>query len=104
MLPLIDHWDIMKAVVEVEDGILVGIEVSPKSRKFEVVGYNPWRKRIEIKIQAAPKKGRANKEIIEELSKLTKSHVEIVSGLKSRYKILKIYKMGKNEFLETLDI
>jgi len=94
----------MEAVVEVEDGILVDIEVSPKSRKFGVVGYNPWRKRIEIKARSIPKRGKTNKEIIEELSKLTKSHVEIISGLKSRYKILKIYNMGKNEFLEILDI
>lgn len=94
----------MEAVVEVEDGILVDIEVSPKSRKFEVVGYNPWRKRIEIKIQSAPKKGMANKEIIEEFSKLTKSHVEIISGVKSQHKTIKIYNIGKAELLKILDL
>jgi len=38
----------MKAVKEVEDGILDDIEVSTKSNKFEIAGYNDWRERIEI--------------------------------------------------------
>jgi uncharacterized protein YggU (UPF0235/DUF167 family) len=30
----------MKAINEVQDGILVDIEVSPKSKKFEIAGYH----------------------------------------------------------------
>lgn len=98
----INRFDTMKAVIEVKDGILVDIEVSPKSMKFEVIGYNKWRDKIEVRIKAAPEKGKANKEIIKEFSKLTKSPVKIISGLKSQKKTLKIYKMTKNEFLNIL--
>lgn len=92
----------MKAVKEVEDGILIDIEVSTKSNKFEISGYNDWRERIEIRIKSPPLKGKANKEIIAEFSKLTKKDVEITSGHKSRQKTLKIFKISKDRFLDIL--
>ncbi|MDI6723938.1 MAG: DUF167 family protein [Methanobacterium sp.] len=94
----------MKAVIEVQEGILVDIEVSTKSNKFEIAGYNEWRERIEIRIKSPPVKGKANKEIINEFSKLTENPVEIVSGLKSMQKTLKVYNMSKSDFLKILDI
>jgi len=92
----------MKAVKEVEDGILVDIEVSTRSNKFEIAGYNDWRERIEIRIKSPPLKGKANKEIINEFSRLTKSDVEIISGHKNRQKTLKIFKISKDRFLDIL--
>ncbi len=94
----------MKAVTEVLEGILVDIEVSIKSERFEIAGYNDWRGRIEIRIKSPPLKGKANKEIINGFSNLTKKPVEIISGLKSRQKTLKIYNLTKNEFLKILDL
>ncbi len=88
----------MKAITEVQDGILVDVEVSPKSKRFEIIGYNEWRKKIEIRIKSVPQKGKANKEIINEFSDLTKSPVEIISGLKSQHKTLKIHNISKLEF------
>jgi uncharacterized protein (TIGR00251 family) len=93
----------MKAIKEIEDGILVDIEVSPNASKFEITGYNTWRERIEIRIKAVPQKGKANKEIIKEFSKLTKNDVEIISGLKSHQKTLKISKISIDEFLRYCD-
>ncbi|AEG17585.1 DUF167 family protein [Methanobacterium paludis] len=93
----------MQAVKESGEGILVDIEVSPKSGKFEIAGYNEWREAIEVKIKAVPQKGKANKEIIKEFSKLTKNPVEIISGHKSHRKTIKIYNMAKTEFLKILD-
>lgn len=90
----------MKAVQEIEEGILVKIEVSPKSSKFEISGYNPWRDEIEVRIISIPQKGKANKEIIKEFTKLTKKPVEIVSGLKNQHKTLKIYDISKEEFIQ----
>jgi len=94
----------MKAIKEIEDGILVDIEVSPNASKFEISGYNTWRERIEIRIKAVPQKGKANKEIIKEFSKLTKNEVGIISGLKSHQKTLKISKMSRDEFLNIIKI
>ncbi|MBI5680672.1 MAG: YggU family protein [Methanobacterium sp.] len=93
----------MKALTETEDGVLVDIEVSPKSKKFEIVGYNEWREKIEIRLKSPPLKGKANKEIVNEFEKITKSHVEIVSGFKSQHKTLKIYNMSKTKILDILN-
>jgi len=92
----------MKAVKEVGDSLVVSIEVSPKSTEFAISGYNEWRDEIEVRITSMPQKGKANKEIINEFSRLTKSQVEIVSGLKSQHKTLKIYSISKKEFLNVL--
>lgn len=94
----------MKAIKEVHDGILVDIEVSPKSKKFEITGYNEWRERIEIRLKSPPLKGKANKEIVNEFSKLTKSDVEIISGLKSHHKTLKLYNITKLMFLDIINL
>lgn len=93
----------MEAIKEINDGLLVDIEVSPKSRKFEISGYNEWRGEIEVRITSIPQKGKANKELIKEFSKLTKSHVEIVSGFKSQHKTLKIDNISKSDFLNILN-
>lgn len=90
----------MKAITEVQDGIMVDIEVSPKSKKFEIINYNEWREKIEIRIKSVPQKGKANKEIVKEFEEFTKTKVEIVSGLKSQHKTLKIYDVSKSEFLD----
>ena len=52
---------------------------------------------MKVKIKSAPQKGKANKEIIKEFSKITKTSVEIMSGHKSHQKTLKIYDVSKNE-------
>lgn len=94
----------MQAVKEIEDGIQVRIDVTPNSSKFKINGYNEWRNEIEVKITSFPQKGKANREIIKEFSKLTNSRVDIVSGMKSQHKTLKIYGISKMNFLELLDI
>ena len=94
--------DYMKAVTETAEGILVDIEVSPKSKKFEIIGYNHWREKIEIRIKSVPQKGKANKEIVNEFSSLAGSQVEIISGLKSHHKTLKVYNISKLQFLDIL--
>ena len=88
----------MQAVKENGNDVLVAIEVSPNSSKFIISGYNEWRNEIQVKITSLPQKGKANKEIIKEFSKLTNSRAEIVSGLKSQHKSLKIDGITKKEF------
>lgn len=88
----------MQAVKENGKDVLIAIEVSPHSSKFTISGYNEWRNEIQVRITSIPQKGKANKEIIKEFSKLTKSRAEIVSGLKSQHKSLKIYGITREEF------
>ena len=92
----------MDAVKNVDGGVLVCIDVSPNSKKFEISGYNEWRGEFEVKITTVPQKGKANKEIIQEFNKLTNSRVEIACGLKSRHKTLRIDGMSKQEFLNVI--
>lgn len=93
----------MQAIKTTPDGIIVTIEVSPNSDKFQITGYNKWRKTLEVKIKSPPTKGKANKELIKEFSTLSKKPVEIISGKKSRQKTLKILDVDKNSFLMLLE-
>jgi len=68
------------------------VRVIPKSSKTELAGYLPdgtWN----IRIAAAPEKGKANRALIEFLSKhlgIPKSRIRIVSGETSRLKRLQV--------------
>ncbi|HMK53652.1 MAG TPA: DUF167 family protein [Methanobacteriaceae archaeon] len=90
----------MEAVKTVGEDVLVDIEVSTRSDHFSLVGYNTWRKTLEVKIKSPPLKGKANKEIVKEFSKLTGRPVEIVSGLKSQMKTLRISGISKSDFID----
>ena len=64
-------------------GTVIDIYVKPNSRQFQV--------RIEddelvISCREEPVKGKVNRELIQELSRLFKRRVEIVSGFSSRQK------------------
>jgi uncharacterized protein len=90
----------MEAVRIAGNDLLVDIEVTPRSRHFALAGYNTWRKTLEVKIKSPPLKGKGNKEIINGFSKLTGHPVEIVSGLKSQQKTIRIMGMSKADFLQ----
>ena len=92
----------VQAVQKTTNGITVMIEVSPNSGKFQITGYNTWRHTIEVKIKSPPTKGKANKEIMKEFSKLTEHPAEIVSGHKSRQKTIKIDEIDEEYFLNIL--
>ena len=80
-------------IKEVSDGILVRIKIVPNSSKNEIVLEEDF---IKIKITAQPIENKANKALIEFLSKkykISKSSIEIVKGETSKEKTLlfKIY-------------
>jgi len=64
------------------------IMVKPNSLKNEIISMDGDRYKIAIK--EAPDKGKANKELVKFLHKITKKKVTIVSGLKSREKIVEL--------------
>ncbi|WJI08976.1 YggU family protein [Methanobacterium sp. CWC-01] len=90
----------MEAVRIAGDDLLVDIEVTTRSHHFALAGYNAWRKTLEVKIKSPPLKGKANKEIIKEFSNLTGRPVELVSGLKSQQKTIRIRGMSKKDFIQ----
>lgn len=78
--------------MDIKDYIVDGklkILVKPNSPKTEITGFNKERNAIKLNVHAQPEKGKANTEIIKFFSKQTKKKVEIVSGLKSKTKLLK---------------
>jgi uncharacterized protein (TIGR00251 family) len=81
-------------IIETKEGAIVEVFVKPSSPKFvvafdghEVVAY----------CTEEPVKGKVNKELVKEFSKLFHSRVEIVSGFASKRKRLLIVGMNKND-------
>jgi uncharacterized protein (TIGR00251 family) len=73
------------------ESILLKVYLQPKSSKNEVVG--PYRDGIKVKVNAPPVEGRANEALIRFLAKkfgISPSCIEIIKGLHSRQKTLRI--------------
>ena len=69
------------SIREVADGTIITIFVKPNSKKFSI-----QLDAQEIIVQATeePEKGKVNKEILKELTKLFHAKVELVSGATSK--------------------
>lgn len=75
-------------IKEQTNGILVNIKISPNAKKNEIIKTDT---EIKIKITAQPIDGKANKALVEFLSKtikIPKSSIEIVKGETSKEKIV----------------
>lgn len=73
---------------QTSDGILVNIKIVPNSSKNDIVLEDEF---VKIKITAQPIEGKANKALIEFLSKkfkIPKTSIEIVKGETSKEKTL----------------
>ena len=67
--------------------MIVEMAVVPKSGKFSL---SLKQGKLKAHLKSAPEKNKANLELVKELSKLLKCPVKIVSGGKSRTKVLEI--------------
>ena len=88
---------------ETKDGCLLDIEVKPHSKKFEIDGMDPWQDRLIIKIKNSPIEGKANKELLKEMTRLLKTSVNIAKGEKSTKKTLFI-EISKTDLKKRLKI
>ncbi|MBI4159455.1 YggU family protein [Candidatus Woesearchaeota archaeon] len=66
------------------------IIVKANSKKNEVIGYDELKKGYNVRIKAKAEDNKANKEIIKFLSKTSGKKVRIVSGLRSKEKLIEI--------------
>ena len=66
--------------------VTLRIKVIPNSKKAEVIKGKP----LVVKVKAAPVKGKANKAVVKLLSKCFGKSVRIISGGKSKKKIVQI--------------
>ena len=93
------------AVRQVEDGVILELDISAGSKETAIKGYNPWRKRIEIRLSERAQKGKANAELLSFLSDVFKVHsrdVELISGSTNSKKSVKIIQAQAEDILKIL--
>jgi uncharacterized protein (TIGR00251 family) len=88
-------------ISETKDGTVMEVFVKPNSPKFETVIGND---EILVYCTEEPVKGKVNKELVKELSRLFHSKIEIVSGFTSKQKKLLIKGAGKSDVERLLRI
>jgi len=81
-------------VTEIKGGCLMDLSVKPRSREFKVVIEGDD---IILFCTEEPVRGKVNKEIIKELSRLFHKQVELVSGSSSKQKKLFVKSVTKKE-------
>lgn len=84
---------------ETARGIVAGIFVKTNSRQFQVRIENG---ELIVYCHEVPVKGRVNRELIKELSKIFKTRVEIISGKTSRYKKILIRDIKEEDVQKAL--
>ena len=91
-------------IKEVKEGLLVNIRVSPNASKNEIIISDDM---IKLKITSQPVEGKANKAVIEFLSKqlkVPKSNFEITKGQTSKDKtiLIKLNNPDKTQEIKNL--
>ncbi|MCL6578955.1 MAG: DUF167 family protein [Candidatus Bathyarchaeota archaeon] len=79
---------------EVKDGSTLEVYVKPNSKEFKIMVEKD---EIVVFCKEEPFKGKVNKELVKEFSKLFGRRVELVSGFASKNKKLLIKGIGKSE-------
>lgn len=86
-------------VKETKDGAVIEVFVKPNSPKFKITVDDG---EILVFCTEQPVKGKVNKELVKEFSKLFHAKVELVSGFTSKQKRLLIKGVGKSEVEQLL--
>jgi len=89
-----------KSLREFQYGLDVPLHVQPRARKSEVVGFHNGA--VKLKIAAPPVDDAANRAVVDYFSTtlaIPKAQLRIVSGAKSREKVLRVEKISISEFL-----
>lgn len=87
------------SITETKDGVIISVFVKPNSAKFKVELDG---EEIVLHCTEEPVKGKVNKEIIKELSRLLQTKVELVSGATSRQKKLFVKGLRKKQAEELI--
>jgi len=98
--------DLCEAVKPHPQGCVICFEVVPGSSRLAVPsGFNPWRRSIEAHLTEEPSRGRANRQLMEELARalgISELKVAVLSGHKSARKLLLVKGMEKDEAVSAL--
>ena len=81
-------------------GCIIRFEVVPGSSRLAVPsGFNPWRRSLEARLTEEPTRGRANRQLVEELARtlgVAESRIEVIKGEKSGRKLLLVKGIEKD--------
>ncbi len=89
-----------RSLRETANGLDVPLHVQPRARKNEVVGFHNGA--VKLKIAAPPVDDAANRAVVEYFAAILaipRAQLRIISGSKSREKLLHIEKVSLSEFL-----
>lgn len=81
-------------IQKTKHGVILEVYVKPRSKNFKIVADGD---EIVVFCKEEPVKGKVNKELIKELSRLFHKKVELVSGFNSKQKKLLIKDAEKSE-------
>jgi hypothetical protein len=81
-------------ITETKKGLILEVLVKPSSKEFKVDVKGD---EIIIYCREEPVRGKVNKELIKEVSKLFRKKVELVSGFTSKQKRLLVSGVSRNE-------
>ena len=90
----VNIWVKAMRISEVKDGVILDVNVKPNSREFKIVVEEG---QIMVFCTEKPVKGKVNKELLKEFSRLFHNKAELVSGFTSRQKKLLIRGFGKSD-------
>lgn len=86
-------------IIETKDGAILEISVKPQAREFKItIEANE----IIVFSTEQPTKGRVNKQVVKELTRLFHRKVELVSGFTSKQKRVLVREAKKNELEHVL--
>lgn len=98
--------DLSQAVRAHPEGCVISFEIAPGSSSLKVPsGFNPWRRSIEARLTEEPFRGRANRQLVEELSRLlgiSTTRVELLSGQKSAKKTVLLRRVSMEDAISAL--
>lgn len=94
--------DASEVLRPVKGGVELDIMVTPNAKKAQVGGVDAWRKRLVVKVKALPTEGRANEAVVELLSGIFGTKVEITRGHTDRHKTVMV-PLPMNEALSRLE-
>jgi uncharacterized protein (TIGR00251 family) len=84
---------------ETKDGVLLSVFVKPNSPKFKIELDGG---EVVVYATEEPERGKVNKEIIKELSRLLHVQVELVTGFTSRQKQILVKGLSKQQIEQLL--
>mgnify|MGYP000865109773 FL=1 len=90
-----------EAIKSHPQGCVISFEIVPGcSRMLVPSGYNPWRRSLEARLTEEPIKGRANRQLLEELARalgISEQKVVVMSGQKSSKKSILVQGITRDQ-------